>query len=129
MPASSSADVLKLRPRELFFLLVGTTGAAGGGVIWYRAAPELMKERGLGLSDFSALGQFVLGSGFGVAIMIATALLLAGGYATRTTMGKDRATWIFAAGATVAVLGLVLTLYGVSDPLFTPPPTPESELP
>lgn len=129
MSAAGTPDVLKLRPRELFFLLVGTTGAAGGGVIWFRAAPALMKDKGLELADFSALGRFVLAGGFGPAAMIATALLLAAGYATRTTMGKDRATWIFAAGATVSVLALLLTLYGVGDPLFAPPPTPESEMP
>ena len=129
MAAAQTPDALKLRPRELFFLLVGTTGAAGGAIIWYRVAPMLMKEKGLALADFSALGQFVLAGAFGPAVLIATMLLLAGGYATRTTMGKDRATWIFAAGATVAVVGLMLTMYGVGDPLFTPPPQLESDMP
>ena len=129
MASAATPDPLKLRPRELFFLLVGTTGAAGGAIVWYRAAPMLMDEKGLSLADFSALGKFVLGGAFGPGILIATMLLLAGGYATRTTMGKDRATWIFAAGATIAVLGLLVTVYGVGDPLFVPPPQAESDMP
>jgi hypothetical protein len=129
MAAVEHPDALKLRPRELFFLLVGTTGGAGGAVFWFRLAPMLMKERGLEVADLSALGHFVLGGGFAPAVLILTALLLAGGYATRTTLGKDRATWIFAAGASVSVLALMLTMYAVGDPLFTPDPVAESDLP
>ena len=109
--------------------MVGATGAAGGAVIWFRAAPMLMEQKGLAMTDFSQLGQFVLGGAFGPVVLIMTVLLLAGGYATRTTMGKDRATWILAAGASVAVLSLMLTVNGVGKPLFAPPPQAESDMP
>ncbi len=127
MSGAAASDALKLRPRELFFLLVGTTGAAGGAIVWYRVAPMLMQEKGIAMADFTSLGQFILGGAFGPAVLIATMLLLAGGYATRTALGKDRATWIFAAGATVAVAGLLATVYGVGDPLFASPPVEAGE--
>ena len=34
----------RLRPRELFFILLGLVTAASLAVLWFRLAPELMRE-------------------------------------------------------------------------------------
>lgn len=113
----------KLRPRELFFGMVGVVGCAGAFVLWFRAAPELMKQRGVSFEQLPELGQFVLGRPFQVFVLALTLVLIAGGYATRTTLGKERGTWVLAAGATVIVVALLMSLYGLGDLLGPDPAT------
>lgn len=123
--AMGTADpraAFKLRPRELFFTFVGLVGSAGAFVFWFRAIPETLAARGLTAADLSELGQFVTTKGFQFTALGLAFVLMAGGISTRTSLGKDRATWILAAAATVVVAALMMSLYGVGDPLLAPPP-------
>ncbi len=124
MPAMSASDpraAFKLRPRELFFGLVGVVGGAGAFVLWFKAVPEMMARDGVSLESLSSIGQLVLSRGFQFFVLVLTLVLLAGGVATRTSLGRDRATWILAIGASVVVVALVLSVYGLGD-LLVPVP-------
>ncbi|NJM09247.1 hypothetical protein HC891_28135, partial [Candidatus Gracilibacteria bacterium] len=49
-------DNKRLRPRELFFILLGLVTAASLAVLWLRLVPELMQHKQLGLDDLRPLG-------------------------------------------------------------------------
>jgi len=123
MTTADPRAAFKLRPRELFFTFVGVVGAAGAFVFWLRAVPEMLAARGLSVADLSQLGQFVMTRGFQFGALGLAFVLMAGGISTRRTLGRDRATWILAAGATGVVAALVVSLAGTGDPLLIPPPS------
>ena len=114
-------DNKRLRPRELFFVLLGVTTGAALAVLWFRLVPELMQQKGLGEQSLSALGSVVMHPAFQVPVLLGGAFALSAGIATRTSSGKDKATWILAAGS-VAMFGmLLLSVNAVYDPVFLDP--------
>ena len=120
--AKSVPENHRLRPRELFFVFMGVTTGAALAVLWFRLVPELMTRKGLDLTALSGLGSVIMHPGFQVPVLIAGAVVLAAGVATRTGSGKDKATWILAAGS-VAMFGmLLLSVNALYDPVFVAAP-------
>ena len=111
----------RLRPRELFFILLGVVTAASLAVLWFRLAPELMRAKQLELDDLGGLGRFVMQPLVQVVVLLGAAFGLSAGIATRTASGKDKATWILAA-ASVLVFGmLLLSVNALYMPVFVSP--------
>ncbi|PRP89888.1 hypothetical protein ENSA5_69940 [Enhygromyxa salina] len=111
----------RLRPRELFFIFLGVGTGAALAVLWFRLVPELMAHKGLGAEALSGLGSVVMHPAFQGAVLVSGAVVLAAGVATRTGSGKDKATWILAAGS-VAMFGmLMLSVNALYDPVFLDP--------
>lgn len=120
--AKKAADNQRLRPRELFFVFLGVATGAALAVLWFRLVPELMASKNLDASALSGLGTLVMHPAFQVPVLIGGAVLLAAGIATRTASGKDKATWILAAGS-VAMFGmLLLSVNALYDPVFIAAP-------
>jgi hypothetical protein len=108
----------RLRPRELFFVFLGVSTGAALAVLWFRLVPELMRQKGLDAGALSGLGKVVMHLGFQVPVLLGAMVVLAAGVATRTGSGKDKATWILAAGS-VAIFGLLLlSVNALYDPVF-----------
>lgn len=111
----------RLRPRELFFILLGVVTAASLAVLWFRLAPELMQHKQLELDDLGRLGRLVMHPVVQVGVLLGAAVGLSAGIATRTASGKDKATWILAA-ASVLVFGmLLLSVNALYVPVFVDP--------
>jgi hypothetical protein len=108
----------RLRPRELFFILLGVATGAALAVLWFRLVPELMLQKGLGSESLSGLGSLVMHPGFEVLVLVIGVVLLAAGVATRVSSGRDRATWILAAGSVMMFGMLMLSVNAVYDPVF-----------
>lgn len=120
--AKKVPENFRLRPRELFFVLLGVATGAALAVLWFRLVPELMAQKSLDAGALSSLGAVVMHPGFQVPTLIAGAVILAAGVATRTGSGKDKATWILAAGS-VAMFGmLLLSVNALYDPVFIAAP-------
>jgi hypothetical protein len=119
--AKKVPDTHRLRPRELFFALLGVATGASLAVLWYRLTPELLAHKGLDEGALTGLGAVVMHLAFQVPVLLLGAVLLAAGLATRTSSGKDKATWILAAGSVVLFGTLLLSVNGLYDPVFTPP--------
>lgn len=112
----------RLRPRELFFILLGVVTAASLAVLWFRLAPELMQHKQLELGDLGDLGRLVMNPVVQVTVLLGGAVGLSAGIATRTASGKDKATWILAA-ASVLVFGmLLLSVNALYVPVFVDAP-------
>jgi hypothetical protein len=111
----------RLRPRELFFILLGVVTAASLAVLWFRLAPELMQRKQLDHDDLGGLGRLVMHPAMQVGVLLGAAFGLSAGIATRTASGKDKATWILA-GASVLVFGmLLLSVNALYVPVFVDP--------
>jgi hypothetical protein len=116
--AKKVPENFRLRPRELFFVFLGVSTGAALAVLWFRLVPELMQRKGLDQAALSGLGRMVMHPGFQVPVLLAGMVVLAAGVATRTGSGKDKATWILAAGS-VAIFGvLLLSVNALYDPVF-----------
>lgn len=115
----------RLRPRELFFVFLGVATGAGLAVLWFRLAPELMAEHGSSVDALTGLAALVMHPGFQVPVLLAGAVLLSAGIATRTSSGRDRATWILAAGCALVFGVLLLSVNALYDPVFADPETRE----
>jgi hypothetical protein len=116
--AKKVPENFRLRPRELFFVFLGVATGASLAVLWFRLVPELMARKGLGVEALSGLGAVVMHPGFQVPVLVAGAVVLAAGVATRTGSGKDKATWILAAGSVVIFGVLLLSVNALYEPVF-----------
>ncbi|KIG17715.1 hypothetical protein DB30_02990 [Enhygromyxa salina] len=108
----------RLRAREMFFVFLGVATGAALAVLWFRLVPELMQHKGLGVESLSGLGRVVMHPVFEVPVLLGGIVLLAAGVATRVSSGKDKATWIMAAGSVVMFGMLLLSVNAVYDPVF-----------
>jgi hypothetical protein len=111
----------RLRPRELFFILLGVVTAASLAVLWFRLAPELMQHKQLGLEDLSGLGRLVMHPALQVVVLVGAAFGLSAGIATRTASGKDKATWILAGVSMLVFAMLLLSVNALYAPVFMSP--------
>ena len=105
--ANKVPEKYRLRPRELFFVLLGVATGAGLGVFWFRLAPEAMDAKGVGMDALTGVAALLMHPGFQVPFLLVVAAVLSAGIATRVSSGKDKATWILAAGS-VLVFGVLL---------------------
>jgi hypothetical protein len=103
-------ELNRLRPRELFFAFLGMTTGAGLAVYWFRVVPELLAQQGRDLDVFEGLGAVLTHPIVQALVLIAGMVILAAGVATRVSTGKDRATWILAAGSLLLFGSLVLSV-------------------
>jgi uncharacterized membrane protein len=103
-------ELNRLRPRELFFAFLGMTTGAGLAVYWFRVVPELLAQQGRDLDVYEGLGAALTQPIFQALVLVAGAVILAAGIATRIATGKDRATWILAAGSLLLFGSLVLSV-------------------
>jgi hypothetical protein len=115
----------RLRPRELFFVLLGVVTAASLAVLWFRLAPELMQHKQLGLEDLSGLGRVVMHPALQVVVLLGAGFGLSAGIATRTASGKDKATWILAGASVLVFAVLLLSVNALYAPVFV---SPEAEV-
>lgn len=115
---AASEHPLKLRLREIAFILLGVSTSAGLSVLWFGMVPELMDRKAIDPASLDALSTIVTHAGFQVPVLMATVLLLAAGTATRLAMGRDRATWILAGGCLLAFSTLALTVHVLYDRLL-----------
>jgi hypothetical protein len=111
----------RLRPRELFFVLLGIVTAASLAVLWFRLAPELMAQQQLDHDDLGDLGRFVMHPAVQVVVLLGVAVGLSAGIATRTANGKDKATWILAAASVLAFGMMLLSVNALYVPVFVDP--------
>jgi hypothetical protein len=111
----------RLRPRELFFILLGLVTAASLAVLWFRLAPELMQHKQLGLDDLSSLGRVVMHPALQGVVLFGAAVGLSAGIATRTASGRDLATWILAAASVLLFAMLLLSVNALYSPVFMDP--------
>ena len=110
----------RLRPRELFFVLLGVTTGASIAVLWFGLVPDLMAQQGLDASALSSLGTVVMHPVFEVLVLFTGLVGLSAGVATRVSSGSDRATWILAGGSVFLFAMLLLSVNAVYDPVFIP---------
>lgn len=111
-------DNKRLRPRELFFVLLGVVTGASLAVLWLRLAPELMQQKQLAPDDLRPLARVLMHPVMQLVILLGAAVSISAGIATRTASGKDRATWILAA-ATILLFGaLLLSVNALYVPVF-----------
>ena len=109
---------LKLRLREIAFILLGVSTSAGLSVLWFGMIPELLARKGIARASLSGLAALVTHPGLQVPLLIGAILLLGAGAATRLTLGSDRATYLLAAGCLLAFGALALTVELLYDPLL-----------
>lgn len=100
----------RLRPRELFFVFLGLATGAGLAVYWFRVVPETLASLGLDASVFEGLAAALTHPLVQALVLVAAAVILAAGVATRIASGKDRATWILAAGSLLLFASLVASV-------------------
>lgn len=103
-------ELNRLRPRELFFVLLGGATGAGLAVYWFRVVPELLAQRGLDTDVYEGLAAVLTQPIVQALVLVAGAVILAAGIATRIATGKDRATWILAAGSLLLFGSLLLSV-------------------
>ncbi len=109
---------LKLRLREIAFILLGVSTSAGLSVLWFGMVPELLVRKEIPRETLTGLAAVVTHAGLQIPVLIGAILLLAAGAATRLTMGSDRATYLLAAGCLLAFGALVLTVEVLYEPLL-----------
>jgi hypothetical protein len=102
----------------MFFVFMGVATGAALGVLWLRLVPELMGLKGLEADSLSGLGRVIMHPAFELPVLLVGVLLLSAGVATRTASGKDKATWILAAGSVWMFGMLMLSVNAVYDPVF-----------
>ena len=120
--AKKVPENFRLRPRELFFVFLGVATGASLAVLWFRLVPELLTRKGLDATALSGLGAVIMHPAFQVPVLLAGAVMLAAGVATRTGSGKDKATWILAAGSVAMFAMLLLSVNALYDPVFIAAP-------
>jgi hypothetical protein len=109
---------LKLRLREIAFILLGVSTCAGLSVLWFGMVPELMDRKSIDPASFDGAAAMVTHMGFQLFVLFAAICLLAAGTATRLAMGRDRAIWFLAGGCVLAFVTLVLTVEVLYEPLL-----------
>lgn len=109
MPAKVP-ELNRLRPRELFFAFLGVATGAGLAVYWFRVVPELLAQQGLDLEVYEGLAAVLTQPILQALVLIVGAVIMAAGIATRIASGKDRATWILAAGSLLLFGSLLLSV-------------------
>lgn len=109
---------LKLRLREIAFILLGVSTSAGLSVLWFGMVPELMSRKSIDRASLDGLAAVVTHMGFQITVLLAAICLLAAGTATRLAMGRDRAIWFLAAGCLLAFATLVLTVDALYEPIL-----------
>ena len=102
-------------------MFLGVATAAATAVLWFRLAPELMQQKGLGPETLSSLGSVVMHPGFQVVALMVGAVALSAGVATRTASRQDKATWTLAAGSVWLFGCLLLSVNALYDPVFMSP--------
>lgn len=117
-PKPKLPETHRLRPRELFFIFLGATTGAGLGVFWFRFVPEALARKSLAVEALTGFDAVVTHLGFQIPVLVIGAVLLSAGIATRTSSGKDRATWILAAGSMLIFGTLLLSVNVLYDPLL-----------
>ena len=65
------------------------------------------------------LGRMAMSRPFMVTVLLMGMGLASAGAATRTTLGRDQATWLLAAGASVLFMAWGVAGYAVLDPALT----------
>ncbi len=110
----------RLRPRELFFAFLGVATSSGLSVLWFRAVPEAMAHKGIDRSALDGVELVLTNLAVQIAILLVGMVVLAAGIATRTATGKERATWIMAAGSLVLFAALVASYYSLYEPVLSP---------
>ncbi len=100
----------RLRPRELFFVFLGVATGAGLAVYWFRVVPESLAALGHDADVFEGLAAAITHPLVQALVLLAAAVILAAGIATRLSSGKDRATWILAGGSILLFASLVVTV-------------------
>ncbi|MFV8755532.1 hypothetical protein ACNOYE_33705 [Nannocystaceae bacterium ST9] len=108
--AAKVPELNRLRPRELFFVFLGVATGAGLAVYWFRIVPESLARLGLDADVFEGAAALLTHPILQVFVLIAAAVLLAAGIATRVASGKDRATWILAGGSLLLFISLLLSV-------------------
>ncbi len=126
--ATKVSELNRLRPRELFFVLLGVATGAGLAVYWFRVVPETLAQLGLDAGVFEGGAALLTQPILQVLILIAAAIILAAGIATRVASGQDRATWILAGGSLLLFVSLVLSVNFV-QPVLDAAYASESEAP
>lgn len=111
-------DTHRLRPRELFFMLLGTATGGGLGVFTFKVVPEALAEQGLTRDALQGLDAALASPALQVAALFVGLAILAAGVATRISSGKDRATWILAGGSVFLFGMLLLTINVLYDPVL-----------
>ncbi|HFE47554.1 MAG TPA: hypothetical protein ENJ18_19045 [Nannocystis exedens] len=114
----TTSDPLKLRLREIAFILLGVSTCAGLSVLWFGMVPELMMRKSVDPSSFHGIAALVTHLGFQLVALFAAMGLLAAGTATRLAMGRDRAIWFLAAGCLLAFVTLSVTVRVLYEPLL-----------
>jgi hypothetical protein len=109
MPAKVP-ELNRLRIRELFFVFLGVATGAGLAVYWFRVVPELLARQGLDLDVYEGFAAVLSHPIVQALVLAAGAVILAAGIATRLASGKDRATWILAAGSLLLFGSLLLSV-------------------
>ncbi|MCA9685995.1 MAG: hypothetical protein KC457_27730 [Myxococcales bacterium] len=117
----------RLRPRELFFAFLGGATGAGLGVFWFRLIPDAMAAKGMSAADLSGLAALVTHPGFQIPLLLLATGILSAGAATRMSTGKDRATWILAAGSVLIFATLLLSVNVLYEPVLSESPAPTGE--
>ncbi|NVB43058.1 hypothetical protein G6O69_34870 [Pseudenhygromyxa sp. WMMC2535] len=108
----------RLRPRELFFVFLGTTTGAALAVFWFRLVPEALAQKGMTVADLDGLARFLCHMGFQIPLLVVAAVILAAGLATRASSGKDTATWILAGGSLLIFATLAFSLRVLYEPVL-----------
>lgn len=108
--AAKVPELNRLRPRELFFVFLGVATGAGLAVYWFRVVPELLTRLGLDADVFEGPAALLTHPIVQALVLIAGAVTMAAGIATRIASGKDRATWILAGGSLLLFVSLVLSV-------------------
>ena len=116
--AKKVPENFRLRPRELFFIFLGLATTASLAVLWFRLVPELLAHEGLDVDSPTGLGAMVMHPAFQIPVLLLGLVGLAAGIATRTGSGKDKATWILAAGSILMFGMLLLSVNALYDPVF-----------
>jgi hypothetical protein len=120
-------ELNRLRPRELFFVLLGGATGAGLAVYWFRVIPELLAQQGLDADVFEGLAAVLTQPIVQALVLVAGAVILAAGIATRIASGKDRATWILAAGSLLLFGSLLLSVNVLQPALEAASPTDDED--
>jgi len=109
---------LKLRLREIAFILLGVSTCAGLSVLWFGMVPELMLRKSIDPASFHGAAALVTHIGFQLVTLFAAICLLAAGTATRLAMGHDRAIWFLSGGCLIAFITLTITVRVLYEPLL-----------
>ncbi|GEM_PF-2662203 len=115
----SLSENQRLRPRELFFAFLGAATGGGLGVFWFRVVPEAMAARDLTWDSLTGVAAVVTHPILQITVLVAAAVVMAAGLATRVSSGKDRATWFLASGSTLLFGVLLVSVNALYDPVLS----------